>query len=261
LSLVFDRVSRVKPRFEPRLRGGSDAATAHPKKHPRIAIVVGMKAEGRIADASKDLTIIGGGSAAQVEAGLSQVMRRAKAEGRPLQGVLSFGVAGGLAAHLKSGDLILPTMVHTGSQAYACHVGWSASLSKNLPHAHRGAMVGVDVMIGSPEAKRKLHRDHGALAVDMESHGAARFAEAWGLPFAAVRAIADPHHRVLPPAALVGLKADGSANVKAVLAALARRPNQLGPLILTALDAQAGMRALLRSRLLLGGLFGFDDGV
>src|SRR5208282_3756542 len=44
---------------------------------PRIAIVVGMKAEGRIADAGHDLTIVGGGSAAQVEDGLAQAMDRA----------------------------------------------------------------------------------------------------------------------------------------------------------------------------------------
>jgi hopanoid-associated phosphorylase len=258
LTLVLDRNVHAKARLPSMPRGGSDAMTSPAERPFRIAIVVGMKAESRIADAG-DLTIIGGGSAAQVEAGLSQAMGRAKAEGRPLQGVLSFGIAGGLAAHLKPGDLVLPTSVHTGSQAYVCHPGWSASLSKNLPHAHRGALAGVDVAVGTPEAKRQLHRVRGALAVDMESHVAARLAEAWGLPFAALRAIADPHHRALPPAALVGMKEDGSADVKAVLAALARRPNQLGQLILTAFDAQAGMRALLRSRGQLGAFFGFDD--
>jgi len=75
---------------------------------PRIAIVVGMKSEARIADVGPDLTIIGGGSAAQVEAGLARVHRYAKSQGRPLHGVLSFGVAGALAPHLRPGDVLLP---------------------------------------------------------------------------------------------------------------------------------------------------------
>lgn len=44
------------------------------KTNPRIAIVVGMRAEGRIANVGHDLTIIGGGSAAQVEARLTLAM-------------------------------------------------------------------------------------------------------------------------------------------------------------------------------------------
>ena len=91
-----------------------------------------MKSEGRIANVGPDLTIIGGGSAAQVEARLSQAMRRAKAEGRPLQGVLSFGIAGGLAAHLKPGDLVLPTSVHTGSHN-SCRMSAQASRQRSAP--------------------------------------------------------------------------------------------------------------------------------
>jgi hopanoid-associated phosphorylase len=227
--------------------------------HPRIAIVVGMKAEGRIANVGPDLTIVGGGSAAQVEARLNVAMNRAKAQGRPLTGVLSFGVAGGLASNLRPGDIVLPHAIHVESDAYVCHRGWVASLARRLPGAHLGAMVGVDAMIGTPEVKLRLHKTHEALAADMESHGAARFARAHGLPFAAVRAIADPQHRALPSAALVGLKQDGSPDLAAVLKALARRPSQLRGLIQVAFDARAGMNALLGSRRLLGAHFGFDD--
>ncbi len=229
------------------------------KTNPRIAIVVGMRAEGRIANVGHDLTIIGGGSAAQVEARLTLAMNQAKAQGRPLQGVVSFGVAGGLASNLRPGDIVLPHAVHAGGDAYPCHRVWVSHLSRHLPGAHSGALVGVDAPVGTAEAKRKLHKKHGALAVDMESHGAARFAKAHSLPFVALRAIADPHHRSLPAAALVGMKADGSADVRAVLKALARSPAQLRGLIQTAFDCRAGMAALLGSRRLLGAHFGFED--
>lgn len=230
---------------------------------PRIAIVVGMKSEARIANIGPDLTIIGGGSAAQVEAGLSRALHNAKSDGRPLHGVLSFGVAGALAPHLRPGDIVLPRAVqvgvHPGAKAYDCHVGWTEKMSRALPKAHIGPLLGVDLPILTPEHKRSLHRDHGAFAVDMESHGAARFAAAHGLPFAALRAIADPQRRAIPPAAMAGFRPDGSADVGAVIAALARNPGQLGGLIRTAFDARAGMAALFGSRRLLGGLFGFDE--
>ncbi len=248
-SRTYDQAPAQKAR---RGRGGEPAP-------PRIAIVVGMKSEARIADAGPDLTIIGGGSAAQVEAGLARVHRTARGEGRPLHGVLSFGVAGALAPHLQPGDLLLPHAVHAGLKAYPCHAGWTSRLSRVLPQAHGGALLGVDQPILTPEHKRRLHKDHGAFAVDMESHGAARFANAYGLPFAVLRAVADPQRRAIPPAAMAGFRPDGSADVLAVLAALARSPGQLGGLIRTAFDARAGMTALLGSRRLLGGLFGFDD--
>jgi adenosylhomocysteine nucleosidase len=226
---------------------------------PRLAIVVGMQSEARIANVGPDLTIIGGGSAAQVEAGLARAHRHAKSQGRPLHGVLSFGIAGGLAPHLRPGDILLPKTVHAGGKAYPCHAGWTEKLAHHLPRAYSGALLGVDQPILTPEHKRRLHGVHGALAVDMESHGAARFAASNGLPFAVLRAIADPQRRAIPAAAMAGFKSDGSADIAAVLAALARRPGQLGGLIRTAFDARAGMAALLGSRRLLGAFFGFED--
>lgn len=244
-----------------------DGAPAHAARRsragerarPRIAIVVGMKSEARIAAVGPDLTIVGAGSAAQVEAGLARAHQQAKAQGRPLQAVLSFGVAGALAPHLRPGDLLLPYAVHAGPKFYSCHAGWIARLSRALPHAHSGGLVGADEPIMTPDHKRRLHRTYGALAVDMESHGAARFANDHDLPFAALRAIADPQRRAIPQAAVAGFRPDGSADVVAVLGALARSPGQLGGLIKTAFDARAGFAALLGSRRVLGSFFGFDD--
>jgi hopanoid-associated phosphorylase len=242
-------------------RGNDEARRLHGGEaiRPRIAIVVGMKSEARIANVGSELTIIGGGSAAQVEAGLLRALRHAKSDGMPLHGVLSFGVAGALAPHLRPGDIVLPPAVHAGAKAYPCHAGWTEKMSRALPKAHIGPLLGVDLPILTPEHKRSLHRDHGAFAVDMESHGAARFAAANGLPFAVLRAIADPQRRAIPPAAVAGFRPDGSADVWAVMAALARSPGQLGGLIRTAFDARAGMAALFGSRRLLGSLFGFDE--
>jgi hopanoid-associated phosphorylase len=230
-------------------------AHAHPRgaqlhrAQPRVAIIVGLKAEARVA--ATPLAFVAGGSAARVE--------RFLAEAGPLDAVLSFGIAGGLAEDLTPGDLVLAEAIVTETEVYPADPLWLARLCVKIPQARRGKIAGVDAPVGSREAKLALHRKHGAVAVDMESHGAARFAAAANLPFIALRAIADPYHRALPAAALVGMKPDGSPDIAAVLAALARQPSQLGGLMRTAFDARAGMQGLLRGRRLLGVFFGFDD--
>jgi adenosylhomocysteine nucleosidase len=242
-----------------RLRSRSHEFTAVALAKPRIAIVVGMTSEARIADAGPDLTIIGGGSAARVEAGLALAHSRAADQGRPLQGVLSFGVAGALAPHLRPGDLLAPEVVLSEAGAFPCHADWAGHLARVLPGARTGALLGADAAIVTPEHKRRLHQEHGAHAVDMESHGAARFAAENDLPFVVLRAVADPQERAIPPAALAGFRPDGTTDAWAVLAALARGPGQTAALIRTAFDARAAIAALLGSRRLLGGLFGFDQ--
>ena len=214
----------------------------------RLALVVGLKQEAKAAAAST--TIIGGGSAKQV--------RKLLAQAGPLDAVLSFGIAGGLAPGLKPGSLVIAESI-IADQSYQCCPQWVDALARRLPHAHIGSLAGVDAMVGSRGEKAALHRETGALAADMESHGAAAFARAKNLPFIALRAVADPCERVLPQEAMVGMRPDGSANVGAVLRELVRRPGDLRGLLQTAREAHAAMNALLRCRRLLGGLFGFNN--
>jgi hopanoid-associated phosphorylase len=217
---------------------------------PRIALVVGLKQEAKAGAAP--LTIVGGGSARRTYDLLSRAGR--------IDAVISFGIAGGIAPGHKAGDLILADRI-VADETYRSDLRWLKTLSRNLPKASVGAIVGVDEMIGCHRHKARLHRNTGALAADMESHGAARFAQERGVPFVALRAVADPHHRALPQSALVGMNPDGSANVGAVLRQLARRPGDLPGLIQTAREASAAMKSLLGCRRLLGELFGFDHGV
>ena len=119
-----------------------------------------------------------------------------------------------------------------------------------------GAIAGSDVMLVDAAAKAALHTATGALAVDMESHVAAAFAAAHGIPFAALRVISDDANRALPSAAQAGMKKDGGMDVLAVLKALARDPRQLPALIRTGREAEVAFRqlALLNRHDLLGRL-------
>jgi hypothetical protein len=86
----------------------------------------------------------------------------------------------------------------------------------------------------------------GALAIDMESHVAARVAARHSLPFAALRVISDAADTTLPAAALAGMRPDGGIAIGAVLSSLVRNPAQLPALIRTARDAEQAFRALGR---------------
>ena len=133
---------------------------------------------------------------------------------------------------------------------------WTNRLLAALPGARLGLVAGSDVMVADAAAKAALHAATGALAVDMESHIAARVAQRHGLPFAAARTISDGADRALPRAAQAGMKPDGDMDVLAVMAALARRPWELPALFRTGMEAEAAFAALLRGRQLLGPALG-----
>ena len=100
--------------------------------------------------------------------------------------------------------------------------------------------------------KRALHESAGTVAVDMESHIAAKIAARHGVPFAACRVIIDPAERTLPPAALVGMRADGRPDVFAVIRSLCQQPRQVFALLRVVADARAARTALFRGRRRLG---------
>jgi hopanoid-associated phosphorylase len=176
---------------------------------------------------------------------------------RGAAGVISFGIAGGLAPDLVAGDWIVGSAVRTGQESYSTDRAWARILLEALPGAIHADIVGMDVPIAGASEKRRLHARTGAVAVDTESHIAARIAAAHRIPFAACRAIIDSAHRDLPPAAMVGLRPDGTPDVFAVFRSVAKQPSQLPALIRTAVDARIAGGALRRGRRQLGAGLGF----
>jgi adenosylhomocysteine nucleosidase len=176
---------------------------------------------------------------------------------RGASGIISFGIAGGLAPDLAAGDWIVGTAVRTDQELFPTDQIWARRLLQALPGAVHADIVGVDAPIAGPLEKRRLHAETGAVAVDTESHIAARIAAAHRIPFAACRAVIDAAHRDLPPAAMVGLRHDGTPDVLAVFCSVVQQPNQLPALMRTALDARIAREALRRGRRLLGAGLGF----
>ena len=170
---------------------------------------------------------------------------------------MSFGIAGGLDPALSPGRVIVATAVIDGQGGQLdCHGAWrdelTAALASLSPLAAR--LAGRDGAIVTVAEKALLHAPHGAAAVDMESHAVARVAARAGLPFAAVRAIADPADRALPGAALAGFGEHGELRLAPVIGELLRHPAQLPALLGVARDSRKAMAALRRcAGLLFGG--------
>jgi len=205
-----------------------------------LIVVVGMLREARIAGLGGATLVVGGSRRGILEERLASV-------GPVTAGsVLSFGLCGALDPSLKPGDLLIASAVTHAGRNYPADVDWADRLAARLPGASRALLAGADAFVVDAADKSALAELSGAAAVDTESHIAAAFAERHGLAFAGLRAVSDGAARALPSAAQVSLRADGRADLGAVLANLVAHPLQLPALIRTALEAEAGFRALKR---------------
>jgi hopanoid-associated phosphorylase len=175
-----------------------------------------------------------------------------------IRGVISFGVAGGLCPTLKSGDVVVATEVMAGDSRWLAGLALSEELIAGTGLGRlrvvEGGIVGVEKVVAAQSGKAALHSETGAVAVDMESHIAADYAAAAGLPFAALRVISDPAGRALPALAMAAIKPNGDIDLRKVLRGVARNPLTLRALVSTGLDFNRALRSLRGCRgFLLGG--------
>jgi len=124
----------------------------------------------------------------------------------PYSCLLICGFAGGLAADMPPGGLIVPDRVtsndHNASpESYSADprllaVAESISLP-GIPIRH-GALHTTNRILITPGEKKAMADRTGALAVDMETAGAVRMAVARNIPWLAVRAITDTVDQEMP---------------------------------------------------------------
>jgi len=209
-----------------------------------MIVVVGMAFEARIA-ARSGLRVICSGDGRN----LAPTLQEAISNG--CRGLISFGLAGGLAPGLQAGTCVVGSAVVIGDSRLPTDSSWSQKLLETMPGSISGALAGVSNPVATPEAKRALHLNTGAVAVDMESHIVANAAASRGLPMVAIRVICDPVTRVLPEVALRAMRADGTTDVVALLGSVFRQPNKVPALLQIALDARAARATLLRGCRLL----------
>jgi adenosylhomocysteine nucleosidase len=217
-----------------------------------MIVVVGMAFEARIA-AGLGVRVICGGDGGN----LAPTLSRAMAAG--CGGLISFGVAGGLAPDLKPGSCVIGSSIFDGEMEHPTDARWAQRLRRIIPDTFYGPIAGVRAPVAHCAEKSALHRETGAIAVDMESHVVARVAAEHDVPFAAVRVVVDPVERTIPRSALAGTRADGTIDPLAVLRSLARYPRDLAGLVRMSLDARAARATLVRGSALLGPGLGLLD--
>ena len=143
---------------------------------------------------------------------------------RGARALLSWGVAGGLSPQLRSGDLLLPRRIVSGSGEWPTHDGWRARLLRALTDVHEIDILHCgDAPVISPGEKQALAL-RGFGAVDMESAGVAEAAARAGVPFVAVKAVCDPAARAVPRLALRMLGPEGLLRWRSIVEAALAGP-------------------------------------
>ncbi len=169
--------------------------------------------------------------------------------------VISVGISGGLDPSLTPGDLVIgDRVIGDDGGRYESDRYLLGAIQKDIDARglRTGAIFGSDDVIKTASKKAALFQNHETLAVDMESHGAARAAAENSVPFLAIRAIADPADRALPAAAINAIAPDGSTRMLATLGAAMLNPGQFPQLMKLGGDSAAALKTLRRD---LGPLF------
>jgi len=201
---------------------------------PQIGVIVGIAAEAKSAHRLSANILCSGG---RPDIAASQARELIATGANTL---MSFGIAGGLASTLRPGSLVVADEIITDFDRYPALATCAPSI-----RAHVGAIYGSWSIVSSPVEKRELRKRTGALAVDMESGPVARVAMEAGIPFIALRAIADPATHGLPPAALLPLDEKGNPIMSSIFWSILRNPGQIPALISTGNQTK---KALLRLR-------------
>ena len=219
---------------------------------PPVIVATGFTREVRTVAGPGVVAIAGGGIAERLEERLHAAVRDGAA------GIVSYGLTGGLADGLRIGDWVVGDRIK-GAIDHGCHSGWRDAIAARLPGARVGAFFADGRMIDTITEKRALGVNHDALAVDMESHVAARVAQAHGLPFAIVRIVSDEVDHLLPHAITVSMRPDGGFDRTRMRASLAAAPEQMRDVVQTMAQFAMGFRGMRRGARLIGERLAFPD--
>jgi hypothetical protein len=199
-----------------------------------LGVVVGYRAEARCL-LGRDLRVLCSGVDPE----------RARAAARHLcdegvAGLVSFGLAGGLAAALAPGDLLLPkAVVLPDGGEIATEAAWRDRLAATLERAglgtHDAPIAGSEIIVATGDAKHAL-------------------AAQTGLPFLIVRAVADRSDQAIPLVARGAIDARGDIRHLALLGRLIGRPWEIGALLALGRSSGRGLATLSRVTALAPGL-------
>ena len=160
----------------------------------------------------------------------------------------SWGSAGGLVSEVFPGSLVLPrNILAANGTVYQADSHWHERLVRRLKgqmDLHTGPLTESKAVLTSPSEKMALFHRTGAVAVDMESAAVAAAAHQAGVPFVAIRAIADPVGLTVPQVVLTAADGFGRLRPFKLLERLAWHPAELLALIQLGRDFRAAHASL-----------------
>lgn len=166
----------------------------------KLGFICGLQAEAKYISRRVSDAMIGcsGGVASQATYRAQTLLVQG------VQALMSIGIAGGLHPQDKTSTIILADKVYfTNHPPLAVNQPWLLRLVKTLRtsglHVKTGTVFASPTPLLTPKEKAECHRKTGALCVDMETGSVARCAAQKGIPFTAIRVIAD-HANMSPPA-------------------------------------------------------------
>lgn len=167
------------------------------------------------------------------------------AAGGRVKALMSFGLCGGLDPALAPGHVVVAHRIALPEGgALDFDARWAHAIAARIPGARVAPLLGARDVAATAAEKRALFAEHAVPALDMESRGVAEAAREAGIPFVALRAVADPAGRTLPKAAARAIDARGRIRPLRVLLGLLARPHDIRPLMALGADSRRGHEAL-----------------
>ena len=191
---------------------------------PRTGIIIALGSEraalARLPHASLGWSLVQSGPGPERAA---QCATAAVAAGA--QALVSWGLAGGLAADVTPGTVVVPRrVIMQRGEVFVAAAAWRerlASLTSEFTVSD-GDLLTVPAPLGSPAAKAGAAAALGAVAVDMESAAIAAVAARARVPFVALRVVVDAQRDVVPAGAEKWIDARGNTRTAAALGAIVR---------------------------------------
>jgi len=163
------------------------------------------------------------------------------------QRIVSWGCAAALSPDLKPGDFVLPKQLQTeNKQLLSIDSDWLENTSKQLLALTpiSGLLVESSVIVAESTAKKAIHQQSQAIALDMESIAVAQIAIEHKIPALVIRCIADPVEMSLPRAVSYALNEQGDVILTKLLWFLLTHPSELPGLIKLGLHFNAAKNKL-----------------
>jgi len=180
--------------------------------------------------------------------------------GKKVDGLVSFGLAGGLSPSLESGMLVLPSEISGMGHLISVSEKWRQSLLACFHETvslSAGPMVHADRVMTNAVDKNEMFWKTRSSACDMESFGIGEVAVEYDVPLLIVRAVSDPVDLTIPPWMPGLLDHQGGVKKLELCRQLLAHPRDIATLWHLARASNKAFKCLKNVSRLAGPRFGF----